>query len=99
MRVCDPSMKAADYFQLYYSYTVLSDLVKFANNNAEEKRRTEPEKNKRVWKNRTLEEIKVYYGLLIMRNILQLDRDAHYWHTGAEYFLLSTKFSGVMSRD
>ena len=63
VRVCDPSMKAVDYFQLYYSDTVLSDLVKFANDNAEEKRRTEPEKNKGVWKNLTLEEIKAYYGL------------------------------------
>ena len=96
VRVCDPGMKAADYFQLYYSYTVLSDLVKFAKDNAEEKRRTKPEKNK---KNGTLEEIQVYYGLLIVKNILRLDHDAHYWHTGAEYFLLSTKFGGVMSRD
>ena len=47
----------------------------------------------------TLEEIKAYYGLLIMKDILQLDRDAHYWYTGAEYILLSTKFGGVMSRD
>ena len=99
VRVCDPSMKAVDYFQLYYSDTVLSDLVKFANDSAEEKRRTEPEKNKGVWKNLTLEEIKAYYGLLIMKDILRLDRDAHYWYTGAEYFLLSTKFGGVMSRD
>ena len=55
VRVCDASMKAADYFQLYYSYTVLSDLVKFANDNAEEKRRTKPEKNK---KNCTLKKSK-----------------------------------------
>ena len=34
-----------------------------------------------------------------MKDILRLDRDAHYWYTGAEYFLVSTKFGGVMSRD
>ena len=99
VRVCDPCMKAVDYFQFFYSDTVFSELVKFANDNAELKKRTEPQKNKGEWKKLTVEEIKAYYGLLIMKDILRLDRDAHYWHTGAEHFLLSTKFGGVMSRD
>ena len=57
MRVYDPSTKAMDYFQLYYSDTVLSDLVQFADGNAEQKRRTKPDENKRERTTLTLEGI------------------------------------------
>ena len=93
------SMKAAYYFKLFSSDIVLSGLVKFANDNAELTKRTEPQKNKGEWKKLTLEEIKAYCGILIMKVILRLDCDAHFWHTGAEHFLLSTEFGGIMSRD
>ena len=32
----------------------------------------------------TVDELKVYYGLVIMKDIIKLDRDAHYWHQGGK---------------
>ena len=46
-----------------------------------------------------VDELKVYYGLVIMKDIIKLDRDAHYWHQGGKHFLLYTRFGNVMSRD
>ena len=77
----------------------MSDLEQFADGNAEQKRRTKPDKNKRERKNLTLEGIKACDSLLIMKGVLRLDRLAHYWHTGTECFLLSAEFGAVMNRD
>ena len=99
VRVLDTSMTTMEYFQIYYTDEVFENLVQFANDNAADKRQREPDKNKGEWKPVTLAEIKAFYGLLIMKDILRLDRDAHYWHVGAKHFLLRTQFSGVMSRD
>ena len=99
VRVLDTSMTSQEYFQLYYSDEVLNSLVDFANENAATKRTCEPEKNKGEWKPLTLDELKAYYGLLIMKDLMRLDRDAHYWYTGGKYFLLRSQFGGVMSRD
>ena len=95
----DGSGTVLDDFQLFYSDTVLNKLVPFANDNATKKRTEQPEKNKGEWKELTLEEIKVFYGLLIMKDIIHLHRDAHYWSTSDSHFLLRTQFSAVMSHD
>ena len=39
------------------------------------------------------------HGLLIMKDLMRLNRDAHYWYTGGKHFLLRTQFGGVMSHD
>ena len=46
-----------------------------------------------------VDELKAYYGLVIMKDIIKLDRDAHYWHQGGKRFLLYTRFGNVISRD
>ena len=74
----DPSLKAVDYFQLFDSDIVLSELVKFANASAELKKKTEHQKNKGELKKLMLEEMKACYRLLIMKVILRLDCDAYY---------------------
>ena len=99
VRVLDGSGTALDYFQLFYSDTVLNKLVQFTNDNATKKRTEQPEKNKGEWKALTLEEIKTFYGLLIMKDMIRLDRDAHYWSTSDSHYLLRTQFGAVMSRD
>ena len=98
VRVLDGSGTALDYFQLFYSDTVLNKLVQFTNDNATKRRTEQPEKNKGEWKALTLEEIKIFYGLLIMKDMIRLYRDAHYWSTSDSHFLLKTQFSAVMSR-
>ena len=51
MRVLDGSRTVPDYFQLFYSDTVLNKLVQFTNDNATKKKiPEEPEKNKGEWK-------------------------------------------------
>lgn len=43
--------------------------------------------NKGMWNDVILEEIKVYYGVLIMMDIIKLDRDDLYWKD-EKYFML-----------
>ena len=47
----------------------------------------------------TVDELKSYYDLVIVKDIIKLDRDVHYWHQGGKRFLLYTRFGNVMSRD
>ena len=79
VRVLDGSGTALDYFQLFYSDMILNKFVQFTRDNATKKRTEQPEKNKGEWKALTLEKIKVFYGLLIMKDMIHLDRDPHYW--------------------
>ena len=46
-----------------------------------------------------VDELTVYYGLVIMKDIIKLDRDAHYWYQRGKHFLLFTISGNVMSRD
>lgn len=41
-----------------------------------------------MWNDATLEEIKVHYGVLIMMDIIKLDRDDLYWKEDEKYFML-----------
>ena len=99
VRVIDSSITPLECFGLYYTDKVFEDLVKYANENARQRIQREPEKNKGEWKALTVDELKVFYGLLIMKDIIKLDRDHHYWHQGGDHFLLYTRFGQVMSRD
>lgn len=64
------------------------------------KKRTEDaNNNKGVWNDVTLEEIKVYYGVLIMMDIIKLDRDDLYWKEDEKYFMFGTRISDVISKD
>lgn len=44
--------------------------------------------NKGMWNDATLEEIKVHYGVLIMMDIIKLDRGDLYWKEDEKYFML-----------
>ena len=77
-------------------------ITRLTNETAERKRREDPENNKREWSPVTMEEIKGFYGVLIMMDIVELDRDASYWTPGgegAEFFMLGTNIPLVFSRD
>ena len=99
VRVLDASITPLEYFNLFYTAQIFRDLVDFANENARRSKESDPDNNKGDWKMLTVDELKVYYGLAIMKDIIKLDRDAHYWHQGGKHFLLYTRFGNVMSRD
>ena len=92
-------MSPATLWLLYYTDEVLSKLVTFTNDNVALRKQREPEKNKGEWKQLTVKDLKVFYGLVIMKDIIKLDRDIHYWNTDPAYPLLRTSFGDVMSRN
>ena len=69
-------------FKLFYTEQIFQDLVDFANENARRRKESDPDNNKGDWKILTVDELTAYYGLVIMKDIIKLDRDAHYWHQG-----------------
>ena len=99
IRVLDASITPLECFKLFYTEQIFQDLVDFANENARRRKESDPENNKGDWKMLMMDELKVYYGLVSMKDIIKLDRDAHYWHQGSKHFLLCTRFGNVMSRD
>lgn len=58
------------------------------NRNANKKITEDANNNKGMWNDATLEEIKVHYGVLIMMDIIKLDRDDLYWEEDEKYFML-----------
>ena len=99
VRVLDASITHLEYFNLFYTEQIFRDLVDFVNENARRRKESDPDNKKGDWKMLMVDELKAYYGLVIMKDIIKLDRDAHYWHQGGEHFLLYTRFGNVMSRD
>jgi len=65
----------------------------------QEEERKATDNNKGDWKMLMVDELTVYYGLVIMKDIIKLDRDAHYWYQRGKHFLLFTISGNVMSRD
>lgn len=98
-RVVHTRISASQCFGLFYSDHVFGTIVTYTNNNAAKKKREDPDNNKGEWKNVTLKEIKAFYGIVIMMDIMRLDRDYMYWDTGTKYHMLGTNIAKVMSRD
>jgi len=67
--------------------------------NATKKRLDDPNKHKGTWTDVTLEEMKAYYGLLILMGIMRYDRDEMYWTNNADIWLVGSRFGEVMSRN
>ena len=99
VRVLDSSASVLNYFQIFYTDEIFNHVVECTNRNANKKRTEDANNNKGVWQDVTLEEIKLYYGVLIMIDIIKLDRDDHSWKEDERYFMLGTKISDIISRD
>lgn len=69
------------------------------NRNVNKKRIEDVNNNKGVWNDVILEKIIVYYGVLIMMDIIKLDRDDLYWKEDEKYFMLGIRIVDVISRD
>ena len=65
-RVLDGSNQAIDYFQLFYTDDLLKKIVEYTNLNAASKREHDPDNNRGAWSDTTLEELKAFYGLLLL---------------------------------
>ena len=99
VHVLDASITPSECFNLFYTEQISRDLVDFANENARRRKESDPDNNKGDRKMLMVDELKVYYGLVIMKDIIKLDRDAHCWHQGGNHFLLYNRFGNVTSRD
>ena len=99
IRVLDASITPLECFKLFYTEQIFQDLVDFANENARRRKESDPDNNQGDWKMLMVDELKAYYGLVITKDIIKLDRDTHYWHQGGKHFLLYTRFGNVMSRN
>lgn len=88
VRVFDSSASVLNYFQIFYSDEIFNHIVECTNRNANKKITEDANNNKGMWNDATLEEIKVHYGVLIMMDIIKLDRDDLYWKEDEKYFML-----------
>jgi hypothetical protein len=86
-------MEAIDYIQLFYTDKLFVEIVLCTNINAYKK-------TGRVsgypWTDVVLVEIKAYYGLLLLMEVMTMDRDELYWSTTGH---LVIKFGNIMPRD
>ena len=98
-RVLDGSGTALDYFQLFYSDQLFSEIVRLTNLNAETKRNANPAQHKGVWSDVTVPEMKAYYGLLLLMEVMKFDRDELYWSQSGNYWTITSKFGDVMPRE
>lgn len=69
-RVLDPSNDAVNFFQMFYTDEVFQHIVECTNINAELKRGADLDKHKGEWTDVILDEIKAYYGILLLMDIM-----------------------------
>ena len=108
IRVFDGSATPLEYFQLFYSDVVFGKIADFTNGNARNKfDLAEGEgqgdgvgrRDIRTWKAVTVVELKAYYGLLFLMEVMKFDRLEMYWATSSAHWLVGSAFGEVMSRD
>ena len=98
-RVLESSISPVQCFGFFYTDKILTDICDFTNAFYAKKKLNDPDHNKGEWKDVTINELKTFYAMRMMMDVLKLDRDVHYWHQGDGHFLLNTRFGWVMSRD
>jgi hypothetical protein len=55
--------------------------------------------HKGVWNEVTVPEIKAFYGLLILMDVMKFEREELYWSDNKEFPLVRSKFGEIMPRD
>jgi hypothetical protein len=76
-----------DYFKLFYSDYVFAEITILTNLNAATKR---VRGDKGVWTDVTVDEIKAYFGILIIMDTMTFDRDELYWSQSESHWLTNT---------
>ncbi|KAK3103610.1 hypothetical protein FSP39_020511 [Pinctada imbricata] len=74
-------------------------IVEMTNLNARRKRESDPQNNKGAWSDVTLEELRAFYGLLFLMEVMSYDRDEMYWSNNAKHWLVGSKFGEIMTMD
>lgn len=97
VRNFDTGATALNYFQCFYTDEVFKKIVEFTNLNADRKRADVNPKG--VWSDVSVAEIKAFYGLLILMDIMKFDREELYWSDNPSFRLVGSKFGEVMPRD
>ena len=91
VRVFDIAAKPLELFQLFYTGEIFRHIVQWTNDNAHRKRTADPESYKCTWTPVDVNDINTYYGVLIMCDILKLDRGELYFKASTEkHFMLGT---------
>jgi len=98
VRIFDASASALNYFQYVYTEEVFTSIVNFTNLNATRKHDADP-RNKGVWTDVTVPEMKAFYGLVILMDIMKFEREELYWAYNQEICLVGSKFGEVMPWD
>ena len=63
------------------------------------RKRAANEGHKGVWTEVTVPEIKAFYGLLILMDVMKFEREELYWSDNKEFPLVRSKFGEIMPRD
>ena len=95
VRNFDTSASALNFFQLFYSDDVFENIVNFTNLNANRKRGADPN-HKGKWTDVTVPEIKAFYGILILMDIMKFDREELYWMDSQEFRFVGSKIGEIM---
>ena len=100
IKIFDIDTKATQFLSLFYTNTMLEKIVEFTKNECIEKASHRFRKQQRnLWYNVTTEEVKAYYGVLILMDIITCDRDELYWSQSTEYPYIRTEIPKICSRD
>ncbi|KAF9406400.1 hypothetical protein HW555_013222, partial [Spodoptera exigua] len=93
-----PETEPIDYFNLLFNADFFSLLLTCTNANGEKIKRNAHHPNARFrrWKNVTVEELKVFIGVILLMGIIKLNRISDYW---SKHYLLDVNFSNYMSRN
>ena len=78
--------RSVDYFKLFYSDH--AEITRFTNLNAATKR---VRGDKGVWIDVTIDEIKAYFGILIIMDTMKFNRDELHWSQSESHWLLGSK--------
>ena len=81
-RVLDGSNRPVDYFKLFCSDYVFAEITRFTNLNAATKRACG---DKGVWTDVTVDEIKAFFGILIIMDTMKFDCDELYWSLAVRF--------------
>lgn len=84
---------------MFYMDEVFQHFVKCTNTNAELKRGADPDKHKGEWTDVILDEIKAYYGILLLMDIMNFERDELYWSNNNKHWLFGSSIGEILTRN
>ena len=74
VRIFDASASVLNYFQCFYTEEVSTSIVNFTYLNVTRKRFADP-RHKGVWTDATVPEMKAFYGLVILMDIMKFEKE------------------------